>query len=236
MNIKELQVWLNNHGATPALTEDGLAGPLTRKAIIQVFTNKNAKAITEEEMLTLSKELGETSTKRLKAVATVESGGSGWFNSGLVKILYERHYFYKLTSPAIREKTKGKWFINASAGNYTSDANNNGINDSWEKLAEAACYDPDAAFQSVSIGKFQVMGAHYKALGYTSPIEMMWDASQSEYAHYKMLVGFLKANKLVNAFKALSTNPADCRALAKGYNGPLYEKYDYHNKLAKAMK
>ena len=61
MNIKELQTWLNDHGATPKLKVDGIAGTLTRVAIIQVFVNKNAKAINEEQLLQLSKELGDTS-------------------------------------------------------------------------------------------------------------------------------------------------------------------------------
>lgn len=234
MNIKELQVWLNNHGASPKLVTDGLAGSKTKAAILQVFVNKNARAVSEDELLHLSKLLGDTNTKRMKAVSVVESGGSGWFNSGLPKILYERHYFYRLTSSAIK-KLKG-WFISSVAGGYTSDANNNGINDSWEKLADAACKDPDAAFQSVSIGKFQVMGAHYKMLGFTHPIEMLWAATQSEYEHYRMLVGYIKGTNLSKAYMALSTSPETCRAFARGYNGPKYEKYDYHLKLAKAMR
>lgn len=234
MNVKELQQWLNNHGAYPKLVEDGVGGTLTRTAIIQVFVNKNAKAITEDELTHLSKTLGDTNTKRMKAVATVESGGSGWFDSGLPKILYERHYFYRLTSDAIRKLTG--WFINPVAGDYTVDVNKNGINDSWEKLAEAACKDPDAAFQSVSIGKFQVMGSHYKMLGYSHPIEMLWAARENEYEHYRMLVGYIKGTGLTKAFLSLSVDPEACRAFAKGYNGPQYTKYDYHIKLARAMR
>ena len=45
MNIVELQSWLNAHGATPKLVEDGKAGTLTRAAIIQVFVNKDAKPL-----------------------------------------------------------------------------------------------------------------------------------------------------------------------------------------------
>ena len=235
MNIKELQVWLNKHGATPKLTEDGLGGKRTEAAVLQVFKNKNAKAVTEEQLLTLAKELGDTNTKRIKAVAKVESGGSGWFNSGHPKILYERHYFYRLTKQTIKWGSLG-WTSHSTAGGYTSDANNNGINDSWEKLALAACVNPDSAFQSVSIGKFQVMGAHYKMLGFSHPIEMLWAAVNDEVEHYKMLVGYIKGTKLQNAFLALSTNPETCRAFAKGYNGPGYEKYKYHIKLAESMR
>lgn len=234
MNVKDLQVWLNTKGVSPPLNTDGIGGPKTKAAILSVFVNKQAKAITEEELLSLSEELGDTTTKRIKAVAEVESGGSGWFNSGLPKILYERHYFYRLV-PSPFKNLRG-WFINKVAGDYTSDANKNNINDSWEKLADAACIDPDAAFQSISIGKFQVMGSHYKMLGFNHPIEMLWAATGYEYQHYKMLVGYIKGTNLLTAYKALSTNPDDCRAFAKGYNGPKYEKYQYHLKLAKAMR
>lgn len=232
MNVKEMQVWLNKHGAN--ITADGIGGPKTKAAIIKVFTNKSAPAVTQEELLSLAKELGDTSDKRIKAVAAVESGGAGWFNSGLPKILYERHYFYKLTTPAIKRLTG--WFIGQSYGGYTTDANNNNINDNWEKLADAACHDPDAAFQSISIGKFQVMGAHYKMLGFSHPIEMLWAATQSEYQHYRMLVGYIKGTNLTKAFLSLSTNAETCRAFAKGYNGPKYELYKYHTKLATAMR
>lgn len=233
MNVRELQQWLNAHGADPILKIDGDGGKETRRAFLQVFVNKNAKAITSEQLLDIAKRLGDTSTKRINAVAKVESTGGGWFDTGLPKILYERHYFYNLT--------KGKYGINQrlsnpKSGNYTLDANKNDINDSWEKLSEACCLDPDAALQSVSIGKFQVMGKHYKSLGFDHPIDMLWAARSSEYEHYKMLAGYIEFNNLKKAFLALSTNSETNRALAKGYNGPAYEKYQYHIQLANAMR
>lgn len=80
------------------------------------------------------------------------------------------------------------------------------------------------------------MGAHYKLLGYSHPIDMLWAATRSELDHYKMLVGYIKGTGLLRAFHNLSTDPDTCRAFAKGYNGPKYEKYEYHLKLAKEMK
>lgn len=233
MNIKELQQWLNDHGATPKLTVDGLAGTLTRAALIQVFVNKDAKAITEAELKAISDTLGDTSGKRIKAVAKVEGGNSGWFTSGLPKILYERHYFYRFTKGLFKIDS---WFNSPESGNYTEDINKNGINDSWEKLATAACKDPDSAFKSISIGKFQVMGKYYSQCGYKHPIDMLWAARNSELAHYQMLVNYiLKVANLKEAFLRISTNPKDCIDFAKGYNGSGYKKYKYDSQIAAAM-
>lgn len=236
MDVKGLQKWLNDHGASPRLVEDGKGGTLTRSAFIQVFVNKNAKAITQEELKSIATLLGDTTTKRVEAVAKVESNGGGWFTSGLPKILYERHYFYRLTRQVVKWLSFG-WLGNTSSGGYTTDVNNNGINDNWEKLAAAACIDPDAAIRSVSIGKFQVMGDHYKLLGYSQPIDMLWAARNDEYEHYKMLANYiLKVANLKSAFLKLSTNPSDNIAFARGYNGPSYSKNEYDVKLARAMR
>lgn len=35
MNVKELQQWLNDHGANPKLVCDGVGGTATRNAFIQ---------------------------------------------------------------------------------------------------------------------------------------------------------------------------------------------------------
>jgi hypothetical protein len=235
MTVKELQKWLNAHGASTKLKEDGIGGTLTKSAFIQVFVNKDAKAITKDQLLEIAKSLGDNSIKRIEAVGKVESSGSGWFDSGLPKILWERHYFYRLTKRILESATFGL-ISSPSSGNYTSDINKNGINDSWEKLAEAVCVDPDKALQSISIGKFQVMGIYYKELGYNQPIDMLWAARNSEYEHYKMLAGYIKMAKLIPAFLSISTVAHTNIPFVKGYNGPAWKKNDYASKLAIAMR
>lgn len=230
--IAFIQQFLNDHAGTN-LTVDGVFGTLSRASFIMAFVNKNAEGITGDQLMNIAKDLGDTSVRRIVAVSKVESGGSGFFDSGLVKILFERHLFHKAT--------RGKWSVtpysNPEAGGYTLDADRNGINDSWEKLAMAIAKDPMSALTSISIGKFQILGKYYSECGYSHPIEMLWEATQSEYAHYKMLRDYiLNVAKCKSAFLKLSTNPDDCRALAKAYNGPAYEKFDYHNKLARAMR
>lgn len=238
MNVKELQIWLNNKGANPKLIPDGIGGPATRTAFLKVFTNKNAKAITEEELLEVAKKLGDTSTKRIKAVAKVETNGASFDSTGLVKILYERHYFYKFAKKTIvYNPIKGAYLSFPSYGGYTIDADKNGISDSWDKLSYAVCIDPDAALQSISIGSFQVMGKYYKLLGYAHPIDMLWDATQNEKSHYSMLVGYiLNVANIKSSFLKISTNSESNRAFCNAYNGSSYEANKYHIKLAEAMK
>ncbi len=233
LHVAWMQKWLNSKGAD--LVIEGQGGSLTRAAIINVFANKNAQSITQEQLQSIARDLGDTNTRRINAVAKVESGPyGGWFSSGLPTILYERHKYWGLTSMLNRIVS---WFANPKAGDYTNDINENGINDSWEKLSLAACKDPLAAFQSVSIGKFQVMGQWYRQCGYDHPIEMLWAARNDEYAHYKMLRDYiLKVANLQAAFLKISSNPDNCRDFARGYNGPAYAKYDYHTKIAKEMR
>lgn len=238
MNVKELQKWLNDKGANPKVVEDGIGGPKTRNAFIQVFTNKNATAVTESDITSIAQLLGDTSNKRIKAVAKVESGGGAYTNEGLVKILWERHLFYKYVNRTIYfVGYKNEYISFQKYGGYTLDINDNKINDSWEKLSYAVCIDPDGALQSISIGKFQVLGKYYSYMGYKHPIDMLWDARNSEASHYRMLANYiLKVANLKPAFLRISTNSNTCRDFAKGYNGPSYTLYEYHIKIANALK
>lgn len=227
MNLRDLQLWLNAKGAN--LVVDGKRGPKTRQAILDVFVNKSASAVTVTDILRIANRLGGTS-KQVNAVAKVESAGGGWDNSGRLKCLYERHYFWK------RWQIKIPLLSDPAAGGYTTDANKDGVNDSWEKVADAAMLSPLAAFESASWGEFQIMGAHAKALGYGNAVEFVWALSRGEAAHYEALARYIEVNNLKAAFKALSTNPETCRAFARSYNGPSYEKGGYHKKLAEAMR
>lgn len=245
MNVADMQIWLNNkiklnNLNLKPLVVDSVGGPATRNAVYQVFKCTNAKAVTEAELLEFAKQLGDTNTKRIKAVGKVETNGSAWDKDGMPKILYERHYFYKYVKKIIYLPGYTDHFLaNPTWGGYTMDFNKNNINDSFEKLAFAACIDPIGAFSSISISSFQVMGIYYKELGYNNPLDMLYDVSRDEAVHYKLLVGYiLKVANIKSAFLKISTNSETNRAFCKAYNGPNYASIapGYHVKLAKAMK
>lgn len=225
MNLADFQLWLNAHGAS--LVVDGKPGPATRAAILNIFVNKSAPAATTADLNRIAARLGG-STRQLAAVAKVESDGGGWDDAGRLKCLYERHYFWK------RWKIKIPFISDPTPGGYTIDADHDGINDSWEKVADAAMKSPIAAFESASWGKFQIMGAWAVKLGYANAIEFVWALTRGEVAHYNALAAFIEVNNLVGPFRALSTVWTTNTRFARGYNGPKQKGYDH--KLAEAMR
>jgi hypothetical protein len=170
-------------------------------------------------------------------VAAVESGGDPFLPTGQPKILWERHWLFRRLGRVLTASSVAGHFLAASApGGYTLDADRDGINDSWEKLVEACRVDPVAAFESCSWGKFQIMGGHWRALGYASVFDFAWSMRESELGHYRALAAFIRANKLEAALRRLGPSPSDNEAFARGYNGRNFAKLDYHGKLARAMR
>lgn len=199
---------------------DGQPGSITKREFLRIFANKKAPAITPAEFSNFAVMLDNTEPAKVMAFAMTESGKSAFFNSGRPKILYERHYFWQ------RIKIIIPLLSNPTGGGYTHDANKNDINDSWEKLADAICINPIAALESCSWGKFQIMGAHWKHLGYSSVFEFAYSMVISEYNHYDAFIRFIKANKLIAKLKLISADPVTCRPIAKSYNGSGYWKHD----------
>ena len=234
MNQKlwDFQLWLNIRRVEvglPRIGVDGLYGPGTRNAVFETFRNLRADPATPADLNLVAARLGGT-PKQVAAVGIVEGGSRGWDNSGLLLCLYERHYMWK------RLQVKIPFLSDPSPGGYTIDADKDGVNDSWEKVADSCRHNPIAAFESASWGRFQIMGAHWKSLGYTSPYDFVWKLSRNEGEHFRAMAAFVEKNGLVNAFRQLSTNPENCRAFARGYNGGGYAKGNYHGKLALAMR
>lgn len=229
--IAALQSWLNLKGLTPPLVIDGIPGPRTRQGIFDLFRNRAAPAVTEQDIARFAQRLSVT-PRQIKAVASVESAGGGWDNGGLLKCLYERHYGWK------RFRIHSVLLSNPSPGGYTIDADRDGINDSWEKVADAALTfrEPAKAFECASWGKFQIMGAWWEKLGYSSSPEFVWRLSRAEVEHYEAFVRYIERFGLIDALRRVDGNPENCRALAKGYNGSAYARYGYHTRIAAAYR
>lgn len=215
MNVVDLQ---NRLGVSP----DGLWGTKSGAALLAHFTAARPTAAPASAIEAIAQRLG-CKLGQLAAVGAVESTGGGFDRNGRLKLLYERHYFHRLTG--------GKWSVTSF-----SDPRRGGYGeDSWSKLNAACRVDPDAAFSSASWGRFQVMGDHWKNLNYASPFDLASSLMEGESAHYELLARFIEFNGLKDELRALSSNPEDCRAFAMAYNGPSYEVNAYHTKLAKSL-
>lgn len=226
MTSKDLQHWMNGHGQN--VTVDGKWGPQSRAALIDVFRNRNAPAATPAEIAMVAARLGCT-PRQLRAVANVESAGGGWDEAGLLKLLWERHYLWR------RIKLAVPFLSDPTPGGYTIDVDHDGICDSWEKLADATGrFGFNVAAECASYGAFQIMGANWKALGYGSVLDFVWQLSRTEFAHYDAFGRFIWANGLTQALRRVNGSPANCLDLARGYNGKAQK--GYHDRIAAAWR
>src|SRR5688572_2845500 len=94
----------------------------------------------------------------VRAVVDVESRG-GFLPDKRPKILFERHYFSRLTKGKFDaghpDISNGKWGGYGAGGAHQ-----------YDRLGRAIALDRDAALRSASWGLFQIMGDHCKSLGY----------------------------------------------------------------------
>lgn len=159
----------------------------------------------------------------VKAVAEVESAGSGFLPDGRVKLLFERHHFAKYTGhkydakyPAISSSTPGGYKSGAAEA---------------KRFQQALSLDRKAAMLSASYGKFQIMGFNFALCGFTSVDAFVKAMNESESAHLAAFVEFVKSKGLDDELQRL-----DWKGFARGYNGPAYAKNAYDTKLAAAYK
>lgn len=218
------QRWLNEHGAN--IAADGIIGPATEAAALKVFSNTSAPAVTPHQIQTIADTLGG-SVKQVNAVASVESRGGGYDDFGRPVALFERHKFRLHTYTMYDAQVPD--LSNPKPGGYGKSSAQ------WGRIMRACRFDPDAAFQSASWGKFQVLGEYYDEFGFATVWDFVLSMTKSEFGHYQALASYILMAKLTDEFAALSTNIRGNRLFARGYNGPKYADNAYHLKLAEAM-
>ena len=186
------------------------------------------KSITDAQIREQASKLG-VEAAALKAVIEVEAKSSGFNLDGTPVILYERHKFYEGLR-AINWITKSKeWFkqypdlCNPSPGGYGKYSEQHG------KLARASELNKEVALESCSWGLGQVMGYHWKSLGYESLQSFINAMYKDEASQLDAMCRYISVNNLVNAVKS-----KDWKAFAIGYNGKNYAINSYDTKLATA--
>lgn len=165
----------------------------------------------------------------LLAVIQVESGGKIYAsvagrNEPLIR--FEGHYFYKRVADLARDEAVRKGLANPKAG---AVKNPNGQAARWALIDRAAKIDKQAAYESTSWGIGQVMGAHWKWLGYSSVLDLVNTARRGVDGQIELMVRYIDKAELLPALRSRRW-----AAFARGYNGPAYKKQGYHTKLAEA--
>lgn len=176
------------------------------------------KTITLEEIKQLSVEFG-VPVSRIQAVKHVESGGIGFDKkTGKIIIQFEPAWF-KRKSPYT---PSGKWSLNKVERQA----------EEWLAFNDAFAKNPIAAMEATSIGMMQVMGFHWKLLGFKS-VGAMWDyGKESEHNQLRLGLLFIKSNKKM--FDGLVKGI--WKIVAYYYNGENYWILQYDIKLANAEK
>lgn len=178
----------------------------------------------------------ETHAARLKiepsallAVAEVESSGkvTATVNGRPEPLIrWEGHYFDKRLKGIARDQARAKGLAHPKAGKVKNPKDQAAR---WRLLREAMAIDKRAALESISIGIGQVMGAHWKTLGYASAEAMVDKARENAAGQIELMVRYIEKFGLVDELQRL-----DFTAFARGYNGSGFRANKYHTKMAAA--
>lgn len=160
----------------------------------------------------------------IRAIAEVESPRGAWLDDGRPAILYERHYFrnrtnsaYNMTHPDLSGAYGGAY------GTY---------NQQYEKLFRAAVLNEQAALESASWGRFQIMGANYTQTGHADVAAFVTDMNTSIARQLEVFVAFIQGDTTLSA----AIVAKDWARFARRYNGPAYRDNQYDTRMAAAYR
>jgi hypothetical protein len=181
----------------------------------------SATRMTDEAVERAAKKIGCT-VAAVRAVIDVESRG-GFLPDGRPKILFERHYFSRLTGAKFdrsnADVSAKKW------GGYKGGAAE------YDRLGRALQLDRTAALRSASWGAFQIMGDNYRACGFGNVEDFVSAMVAGEPEQLDAFVNFVRKSGLDDELIRL-----DWAAFARGYNGPAYKANKYDERLAAAFR
>ncbi|MBS9778430.1 MAG: N-acetylmuramidase family protein [Gammaproteobacteria bacterium] len=196
---------------------------------------KISKKLTDEQLVKLANK-HNINSNALRSVIKVECKGSGFDKNGKVKILFERHIFYKLLGKMKWWKKRKEFsriypsLCNKSWGGYNSHNSDQHLRLEIASNLVDSEQLKEVALMSCSWGLGQIMGYHYEKLGYESIQQFVDCMNESEEQQLEAMIRFLEVNNLVDKL-----NNQDWASFALAYNGKAYKKNRYDEKLAKAF-
>jgi hypothetical protein len=184
--------------------------------------------ITEQQYQAAAKAIG-CEVAAIKAVDSVESNGGGMI-AGRPVILFEPHIFWK----ELRERKIDPTKFTATHGDilypvWGSKPYPKGQDAQHARLERAVRINREAALESCSWGRYQIMGFNHKLVGSPTIQDFINRIYKGDAEHLTMFVQYIKAVKLDDELQNL-----DWKGFARGYNGPSYTKNQYDIKLKRA--
>ena len=165
----------------------------------------------------------------LMAIVEVESGGRIFARvAGRHEplIRFEGHYFDRLLPASARERAVKSGLASPKAGKIDNPRRQS---DRWKLLRRAMEINRTAALSSCSWGVGQVMGAHWKWLGFGSVDALVAMARSGLKGQIELMARYIDKAGLAKALQA-----RDWATFARHYNGPAFAKHGYHTKMAAA--
>lgn len=164
----------------------------------------------------------------IRAVDMIEAPNGGFDKRGNLTVLFEPHIFYReLKKAGMDPDSLSKQYPELISPKWNPVLYKQG-GFQWDKLQKAVSIHP-CGWYAASYGRYQILGQNHKAAGYSTVTEMVRDYQVGEA---QQLFSFVRFIFSVRLNKALIMK--DWETFAKGYNGPLYKKNQYHKKLEKA--
>ena len=219
---------LKEFQSAAGLVVDGIAGRKTHAALMQESTERYL----QEADLGAAADMLGVDVASIKAVHKVESAGSGFLPDGRVKILFERHIFYRELHKKHGKAVADHWakeaphICNRTPGGYLGNAAE------YPRYARAATIDTECAQKSASWGLYQIMGFNHAAAGFATVAEMAAAMNSGERVHLLAFAAFIQADKTLHSY----LKARDWPKFARRYNGPDYQKNAYDLKLAAAYR
>lgn len=165
----------------------------------------------------------------LMAVVKVESGGKLF---ALVDgrqeplIRFEGHYFYRLLPTALRNRAVTGGLAHGVAGRVANPASQVAR---WKMLNHACSLDRQAALASVSWGVGQIMGSHWRWLGFGGIEALVGEVRSGLEGQLRLFARFIEKSGL-----AQKLAEHDWQGFARAYNGPDFQRHGYDKQMAKA--
>lgn len=218
------------------LVADGVAGTKTQASLAG---GDCTQLLRNNDLVVAAERLG-VPLASIYAVNEVESKGKGFLENGKPVILFERHIMHRqlatarnagddpaeLKRHADQLATANPALVNPKPGGYI------GGTAEHQRLAMARLIDDTAALESASWGAFQIMGFHWKRLGYASVQDFVAAMSAGESQQFDAFTRFIETDPALH--KALKARK--WAEFARIYNGPDYLRNLYDTKLQRAYK